>query len=521
MLGQTIHRYIYLFGLGLIAISLVFSPFFLSLGQFIIAGNWIIELNFKEKLRSIKNKPSVLLFVGIYLIHVVWLFNTKNIDYALHDLKIKLPLLSLPIIIGTSAELTKNEFRSIIHLFLGSVLTSTFISTAIYLGVGNIDISDNRNLSIFISHIRFSLMLNMAIFLIIAIILKENQQKLFHIHLYLLVLVWLLIFLVLLGAFSGIVIFFLTLPIVSIYWIRHQDKSRFKRIGTLVILTTSILLFLYATLCIGRFFIRESVDTEALPTHTLNGHKYLNKEDNLSYENKYRVWVLISFPELEKEWNKKSDYPFEGKDDKEQRLKVTLVRYITSLGYTKDSVGFSMLTKEDIRMVEKGYTNHIYKNKWALYPRIYELLWELEQFFNNGNPSGHSLSLRFVFAKNGLDVLGRHLWLGTGTGDIDDEIHNQYELNSSKLSADWKFRPHNQYISFLATFGLIGTILLFYCLALGVLKIKENIDFSVTAFLSIALFSMLNEDTLETQAGATFFALFLSLLLLARKTENK
>jgi hypothetical protein len=40
------------------------------------------------------------------------------------------------------------------------------------------------------------------------------------------------------------------------------------------------------------------------------------------------------------------------------------------------------------------------------------------------------------------------------------------------------------------------------------------VDYFYYVFLIIALSSMLTEDTLETQAGVTYFALFNSLLLL-------
>ena len=110
MFNEQIHRFFFLLGISVIAVSLPLSPFLLSLGQFILAFNWALEFRFKEKLTTLYNRKSILLILSIYLFHVVWLLNTNNMEYALHDLKIKLPLLSLPIIFGTTRALSKKEF---------------------------------------------------------------------------------------------------------------------------------------------------------------------------------------------------------------------------------------------------------------------------------------------------------------------------------------------------------------------------------------------------------------------------
>ena len=57
------------------------------------------------------------------------------------------------------------------------------------------------------------------------------------------------------------------------------------------------------------------------------------------------------------------------------------------------------------------------------------------------------------------------------------------------------------------------------------IKIALNYkDYYYLVFIAIAMLSMINEDTLETQAGVTFFAFFNSFLLFARnylpKTER-
>ena len=48
----------------------------------------------------------------------------------------------------------------------------------------------------------------------------------------------------------------------------------------------------------------------------------------------------------------------------------------------------------------------------------------------------------------------------------------------------------------------------------------EMYIFFYLVFFLIMVFSMLSDDTLETQAGATLFAFFMAFLLFGRKTKN-
>ena len=118
------------------------------------------------KNKDAKLRP-LILAVG-FLVHVIWLFNTTNYDYAFHDIVRKLPLLSFPIVIGSMPVLSKRIYELIIGVFIAGLLVSTFISFGAYLEFFPIkeDITDVRNISFFISHIRLSLLICLAIVLL-------------------------------------------------------------------------------------------------------------------------------------------------------------------------------------------------------------------------------------------------------------------------------------------------------------------------------------------------------------------
>ena len=63
---------------------------------------------------------------------------------------------------------------------------------------------------------------------------------------------------------------------------------------------------------------------------------------------------------------------------------------------------------------------------------------------------------------------------------------------------------------------MLGLLLLLGFIFYPVLKLEAFKEPLVVAFLLTALISFITEDTLETQAGATFFAFFYGILVFAR-----
>ena len=87
----------------------------MSISSLILAGTWLFEGDYLVKWQRIKalNYAPLILAAG-FLVHVIWLFNTVNYDYAFHDIVRKLPLLSFPIVIGSMPLLSKRIYELII-----------------------------------------------------------------------------------------------------------------------------------------------------------------------------------------------------------------------------------------------------------------------------------------------------------------------------------------------------------------------------------------------------------------------
>jgi hypothetical protein len=118
---------IFFFGLLLLAISLPLSPYLLSLSQFIIAFAWIISNNLELKLQKFFNNSAALIFCGVYMLHIVGVLWSSDYSYALKDLRIKLPLLILPLTLSSFQPIPVKRFNIILYAFTAAVFISTIV----------------------------------------------------------------------------------------------------------------------------------------------------------------------------------------------------------------------------------------------------------------------------------------------------------------------------------------------------------------------------------------------------------
>ena len=511
---NEIHRSVYFWGLILLCVSLPVSNYFMSVALFVLFLNWIFEGDFTRKWLTLKNRKSLLVILSIYLVHVIGLVYSKDYQYAIHDLRIKLPLLVLPLVVGTSERISTRKLKIILQFFIASVFVASLISTVAYIDMNQSLMSDTRKISLFISHIRFSLLIDMSIF----ICLYFSLYKTFLVSakekaIYLLLSLWLAIFLFILQSFTGIWIFIVILPIMLIHWaFVKKNAVLIAGICTAVLVGFIFMLtLLYSAL--NKFYPSPEIIPEKLEKYTANGNPY---DHNLKYkvlENGHYIKLYVCAKELRNEWNKISDIHYDSIDQKGQVLNQTLIRYLTSKGLTKDSIGLAALDKEDIKMIENGYSNYIFKKRFALYPRIYQFLWELDVYIKTGKSGGHSLAQRIEYLKNGIEIIKRNFWIGVGTGDVKIEYDKQYEVSNSQLTTKWRLRAHNQFVTFFITFGIFGFAWIVFSFAYAISYERKWQDLLTLIFLLVAFLSMLNEDTLETHAGICFFSFFFSLFV--------
>jgi hypothetical protein len=271
---------------------------------------------------------------------------------------------------------------------------------------------------------------------------------------------------------------------------------------------------------IGKFYTRERVNFSELELYTPLGNPYIHDTTKHAAENGYYVWLYLSEEEIRHAWNSISQFPYDSLDRKNQRIKYTLIRYLSSKGLRKDAGGVAQLEKRDIEAIENGIANHIFLNKYSLYPRIYEVIWEIDGYLRGRDPSGHSIAQRIAYLEAARSIFKENPLFGVGTGDVQSSFDRYYENTGSSLDQDYRRRAHNQYVTLLITFGVAGLILSLVFLLGPVFIEKKWNDYLFMVFFFIAFLSMLNEDTLETQTGVSFFIFFYSFFLFGRSNPK-
>jgi len=269
-----------------------------------------------------------------------------------------------------------------------------------------------------------------------------------------------------------------------------------------------------------KYYDVEEPIPDSLELYTSNNNSYRHDLSRKEIENGKYVWIYVCEDEIREEWNKRSEFNYGGYDLKGQEIKYTLVRFLTSKGLRKDSAAIWTLSENDVRNIEKGMANYIYSDKISAKALIYRIIWEFDRYSKGLNPSGHSLTQRIEYWKTGLELVGNNFWLGVGTGDLQIAFDKQYKDDNSILDPDWRLRAHNQFLSFFIAFGVFGFFYCVFALFAPVILEKKHHDAIFMIIFYIGILSFLNEDTLETHIGATFFAFFYVLLLFGLKNQS-
>jgi hypothetical protein len=335
------------------------------------------------------------------------------------------------------------------------------------------------------------------------------------------VLCWLVLFLFILQTITGIIIF-AGVGFILFWLYLHKVPNLVLRWTLAVFVVMGTLLgFSLLTRSIGRFYKVEQIDHEKIEKTTVNGNPYIHDFSKPFIENGHYIWLYLCEPELKREWNNISDIDYHDLDGQGNEIKYTLIRYLTSRGLKKDSAGLSMLNMEDVRLIEHGKTNYLLGKKFSIYNKLYEVLWQIDVYRKNGNPSGHSVTQRILYLQAALGIIRENIWIGVGTGDVPSAYEEYYLKVNSPLSDRWRLRAHNQLLTFLLTYGIIGFIWIMVSLLYPVYLERRWNDYFMVMFLLVGFFSMLNEDTLETHTGVSFFAFFYAFFLLARKNPKQ
>jgi hypothetical protein len=514
-------EFYFVFFTSLLAIALPLSNFLISVSQIGLLLCWILLPGLKKRINILTSNKYIWIFASVYFLHIIAICWATDTTFGLNDLRIKLPILLLPIIIGSITPFKNEHTFLIIKLFIAAVFISTLISVAVLLGINGKKITDIRQISILISHIRLSLLICLAIFFLMYFLFIKQSNSIVNNLLMISLVCWFVFFLFLLTSINGLFVLF-TMLLAIFIWFLFSNANYFWKI---IITSTIVLSVIGALFGIQKikleFFSLYEKESKPKNIHTKNGREYTVEGDVSKTENGYHVAWYHCKPEYEKEWNKRAKINIDSLDNKNQFIRFTLHRYLTSKGLKKDSVGIWDLNETDIANIENGITNYKYSLSYGLKNRLYQLFYEIEDIKKGNKPQGHSLGMRFYLWKAGLNIWKNNFWFGVGQGDIDLEFKKFHASQKDKMPETYWIRTHNQFISIAIAFGAIGLVIFLFTLIYPLICERKSLHFFYFLFLGIILLSFLGEDTLETSVGATMFAFFNSFLFFNFRVSSK
>lgn len=547
---KQFHSQAYFITLILLAMSIPLSRFTMSVFQFTLLGLWIwsgfsfevvfrifrrvgvikglwyfltymlrlTRANFVDKFELFFRNRVAVIVASIFLIHIIGLLHTVDFQYAMKDLRTKLPLLLLPVVFVSMEKLTVKRIKILLLCYVLAVFIGSMFSLAAYLRQDYLDI---RSISLFISPVRFSLNIVFSFFILAWYVFKDHDMK-FVLRIPLaLVMVWFIVFLVILESIIGMLgILIITIGIL-LYYVLTIKYLALRLALVILLIGLPIISFIYVRSIVLELATPPKVDFASLPTHTELGNPYRHDTVNFGVEDGRYIGLYLAEDELKEAWNKRSNIDFMAKDKADQLIQYTIIRYLNSLDLPKDASGVESLTDQDIRLIEMGVANSNYMNTPSIRIRISKILMGYWQYINGNDPSGSSIMQRIEHLKASVIIIKNNFWLGVGTGDLPMIFEETYEQMQSPLEKQWQWRSHNQYLSVFIAFGVFGFLWFLFTLIYPFFVLQKYRNYFYCVFLGLMLLSMFSEDTIESQDGVTLFAYFNSLFLFALKSRKE
>lgn len=371
--------------LALVAVTLPWSNVLVSNAQFLLIGAWLGEgvhhRDLWDRFRRAFTDRWVLLFVSLFLLHVLGLLWTQDLEWGLDLCRILLPILVFGTIIPTMPALTERGLWGILLAGAYSVVLSTMVCLAV--AHDRLALGDFRGVSLFISHIRLGLLLCLAV---VVLLVHRPGWKWMQWTQYA-AAGWALLFMWKVGSLSGAGAL-VAMVAALLWWRAGRTPMRVRwllRGGLLLLIAVGALAMVH--LLAGTPHVAWPERT-GLPERSAGGELYYHDLEDPQIENGHFVWIEVADGELERGWSRLSKVPYDGTDERGQPLRSTLVRYLASMGLPKDSVGLMHLSPEDVQRVGSGVSNVRTGRQSPLATRLEQLRMELDRYRTTGRPTG-------------------------------------------------------------------------------------------------------------------------------------
>jgi len=139
--------------------------------------------------------------------------------------------------------------------------------------------------------------------------------------------------------------------------------------------------------------------------------------------------------------------------------------------------------------------------------------------YQHGNINENSDAMRLLSMQIGFDIWKQHMLIGTGAGDIANEMNKVYATQYPEISASNRRMPHNQFIWVLMSMGIIGLAIFLFAFFYPLINGMRYKNWLLTVLYLIIFSSFFTEVTLEEQVGSGFYIIMLLILMNHLKIE--
>jgi hypothetical protein len=489
-----------------LCVAIPLSRYMTSMMLIFLLANWLIEADFKAKWQRIKEYKSAIFAFLFLFVMMLGFVRADNFVEALDYWSCKLPLYLAPVIVASSQPYKRKELFFILGCFVLSVLFATIYSSIYYL---KNDVADIREISVFISHIRFSLCIDVAIVLLLYFVFREKDVPVMGRWCAAVLCVWITVYLFIAQTLTGIVLLFMVAVAYGVCVLLYrwkEDTYRRMAIGMLCLVAIFVMLLAGET---WRYFHVDQSQYTPVDTLTANGNPYVN-DGNSIVENGSLIGMYVCREELESAWSQRSDVDFYN-----PMLEATLVRYLNSCHLRKDSAGVMALSEQDVRNIEQGIANVDYTSRFGLKRALYPIFFSIELYRCSGDVQNSTILQRVEYWRASWKQIQKHWLFGVGLGKHKTAVGDQLAADGSSLEGKDRTGCHNQWLTFWLMGGIFVLLYFVFMLIYPFFEQKKKITFVYVAFFIILVGSMFTEDTLETESGLTLFAILNSILLYA------
>jgi len=503
---------LYLFSLAAFLVALPTSIALLSITAVALLIVWILTGDYKEKWNRLIHNKNALFLMSIPLLYLIGLCFTHNLALGLQEFNKSLYWFIFAFVLGSSSPISYKATYRLLGLYIIVVSVAAGIALLKFLLLDTIYFFDFRQVT-WIDHIPFSYQIAFVIWLVFYFIHNGSFSKIQKSLLFLLI-IFLTITLFSLKSFSAY-LYFGVMSFTALLILVWQTKKRWLKFtfgGLLILITFFPISYIYH--CVQKFYNIVEYNVDEIEKYTASGNIYQHNFNNIIKENGNYVGLFLCEEELIPLWNAHSEKKYDSRTSNDYLLRSVIIRYMTSKGLAKDAEGFAQLSQEDIQNIENGMPNYIYaENKLGIYPRIYETIWELDQYKITKNPNEKTLAQRIEQARLAFVIIKKHTWFGIGLGNNALAYEKAIVESGSKLSPQKTGSSHNQYLNYLIRFGVLGTLYILCVLTWIFINGRKNNPFLITIFFVSMLAANFGEANWETFIGLNYFGFFMCFLM--------